>query len=66
MRRTSETNDLMPSLNSHEMCGTHKSIPLNHDGICPMCDRLAFMAMVRTQEEDAEARKIQALTRIHT
>lgn len=55
---------LAPSLSTQPRCPHHAYALLRSDGTCPTCEREAFMARVKSAEEAADLRKLQAVTRV--
>ena len=47
-----------------ERCQQHRGELLTREGTCPRCAREADMARQRTEEEQRDARKAQALARV--
>ena len=49
-----------------DRCQQHRGELLTMGGECVRCDREAFQARVLTASEAKEARKLQALTNVHS
>lgn len=62
--RTHHIPTLTRTFTTLPRCGTHKGDLLTMAGECVRCDREAHQARQRTAEEQADARKAQALARV--
>lgn len=47
-----------------DRCQQHRGELLTREGTCPRCEREVNMARQRTAEEQRDARKAQAMTRV--